>query len=50
VAHYLKSCDDLVPLAVIGAGDARQLAETVGRQTHSVFRHPESSVLIVGED
>lgn len=50
VAHFLKSCDDLVPLAVIGASDAEQLAEIVGPHAHPVFQHPESSVLIVREE
>jgi nucleotide-binding universal stress UspA family protein len=47
VTHFLNSNDDLVPLAVIGAADAGQLAQIVGPQDHPVFRHAESSVLIV---
>ncbi len=50
VAHFLKSCDDLVPLAVISARDAGQLAEIVGPQVHPIFQHAESSVLIVREE
>lgn len=49
VAHFLKSNDDLVPLAVIGGADAGQLAQIVGTQDHPVFRHAQSSVLIVRE-
>jgi nucleotide-binding universal stress UspA family protein len=47
VAHFLKSNDDLVPLAVIGGADAGQLAQIVGPQDHPVFRHAQSSVLVV---
>jgi nucleotide-binding universal stress UspA family protein len=47
VTHFLNSNDGLVPLAVIGAADAGQLAQIVGPQDHPVFRHAESSVLIV---
>ena len=50
VAHFLKSCDDLVPLAVIGASDAGELAEIIGSQMHSIFAYPEASVLIVREE
>jgi hypothetical protein len=49
VAHFLKSCDDMVPLAVISASDAGELAEIVGPQVHPVFQHPEASALIVHE-
>lgn len=49
VAHFLKSNDDLVPLAVIGGADAGQLANIVGSHDHPVFRRTESSVLIVRE-
>jgi nucleotide-binding universal stress UspA family protein len=49
VTHFLKSNDDLVSLAVIGGADAGQLAQIVGSQDHPVFRHAESSVLIVRE-
>jgi hypothetical protein len=45
----LKSSDDLVPLTVIGGANARQLAQIVGPHDHPVFRHAESSVLIVRE-
>ncbi|UQX10356.1 universal stress protein [Candidatus Mycobacterium methanotrophicum] len=49
VAHFLKSNDDLVPLAVIGGADAGQLAQIVGPHDHPVFRHAQSSALIVRE-
>jgi nucleotide-binding universal stress UspA family protein len=49
VAHFLKSSDDLVSLAVIGGADAGQLANIVGSHDHPVFRRTESSVLIVRE-
>jgi nucleotide-binding universal stress UspA family protein len=49
VTHFLKSNDDLVSLAVIGGADGGQLAQIVGSQDHPVFRHAESSVLIVRE-
>jgi nucleotide-binding universal stress UspA family protein len=49
VAHFLKSSDDLVPLAVIGGADSGQLANIVGSTDHPVFRHSKSSVLIVRE-
>lgn len=47
VAHFLKANDERVQLAVVGGSDAGQLAEIVGPHGHPVFRHPESSVLIV---
>jgi nucleotide-binding universal stress UspA family protein len=47
VTHFLKSNDDLVPLAVVDGADAGQLAQIVGPHDHPVFRHAESSVLIV---
>jgi nucleotide-binding universal stress UspA family protein len=49
VTRFLKTIDDLVPMAVVGAADAGQLAQIVGPQDHPVFRHAESSVLIVRE-
>ena len=49
VTHFLNGHDDLVSLAVVGAADAGQLAQIVGPQDHPVFRHAESSVLIVRE-
>jgi nucleotide-binding universal stress UspA family protein len=49
VTHFLKTIDDLVPMAVVGAADAGQLAQIVGPQDHPVFRYAESSVLIVRE-
>lgn len=47
VAHFLSCNDDLVSLAVGGSADAGQLARIVGAHDHPVFRHAESSVLIV---
>jgi nucleotide-binding universal stress UspA family protein len=47
VTSFLKTNDDLVTLAVVGASDAGQLAQIVGPQDHPVFRHAEASVLIV---
>jgi nucleotide-binding universal stress UspA family protein len=47
VTRFLKTIDDLVPMLVVGAADAGQLAQIVGPQDHPVFRHAESSVLIV---
>ena len=47
VAHFLKANDERVQLAVIGSSDADQFAEIVGPHGHPIFRHPESSVLIV---
>jgi nucleotide-binding universal stress UspA family protein len=49
VTRLLKTIDDLVPMAVVGATDAGQLAQIVGPQDHPVFRHAQSSVLIVRE-
>jgi nucleotide-binding universal stress UspA family protein len=49
VTRFLKTIDDLVPMAVVGAADAGQLAQIVGPQDHPIFRHAESSVLIVRE-
>jgi nucleotide-binding universal stress UspA family protein len=49
VAHFLNSNDNLVSLAVVGSADAGQLAQIVGPHDHPVFRHAESSVLIVRE-
>ena len=49
VTHFVKHNDDLVPLAVIGGADAGQLAQIVGPYDHPIFRHPQSSVLIIRE-
>ncbi len=49
VTNFLKSNDDLVSLAVIGGADAGQLAQIVGPHDHPVFRHAQSSVLVVRE-
>jgi|SRR5271165_5164502 len=50
VASFIEDNDDWVPLAVIGGADAGQLAQIVGPHDHRVFRHAESSVLIVREE
>ncbi len=47
VAHFLKKHDERVQLAVIGSADADELAEIVGPTGHSIFRHADSSALIV---
>jgi nucleotide-binding universal stress UspA family protein len=47
--RFLKTIDDLVPMAVVGAADAGELARIVGPQDHPIFRHAQSSVLIVRE-
>ena len=49
VTHFVKHNDDLVPLAVIGGADAGQLAQIVSPSDHPIFRHPQSSVLIIRE-
>jgi nucleotide-binding universal stress UspA family protein len=47
VARFVKENDDLVLLTVIGDAEAGQLARIVGPNDHPVFRHAESSVLVV---
>ena len=49
LTHFVKHNDDLVPLAVIGGADAGQLAQIIGPYDHPIFRHPQSSVLIIRE-
>ncbi|MBV8294790.1 MAG: universal stress protein, partial [Mycobacterium sp.] len=49
VTRFLKTIDDLVPMAVVGAAKAGDLAQIVGAHDHPVFRHTQSSVLIVRE-
>jgi nucleotide-binding universal stress UspA family protein len=49
VTRFVNNNVDLVPLAVIGGADADQLAQIVGPHDHPVFRHAESSVLVVRE-
>ena len=49
VTRFLKTIDDLTPMAVVGAADAGDLAQIVGPHDHSVLRHAQSSVLIVRE-
>jgi nucleotide-binding universal stress UspA family protein len=49
ITRFLKTIDDLVPLAVVGVADAGELAQIVGPHDHPVFPHAQSSVLIVRE-
>lgn len=49
VARFLHDNDhSWTPLAVIGSDDAGQLAQIIGAQ-HPIFRHTETSVLVVPE-
>jgi nucleotide-binding universal stress UspA family protein len=47
VTHFLNTIDDLVPMAVVGAADAGDLARIVGAHDHPVLRRAQSSVLII---
>jgi nucleotide-binding universal stress UspA family protein len=47
VAHFLKTHDERVQLAVIGGAEAGELAQIVGPHGHPVFHHTESSALVV---
>lgn len=47
IARFLADHDERVQLAVIGGGEAGQLARLVGPSGHPVFRHAECSVLVV---
>lgn len=47
VARFVEEHDDMAPLAVIGSADADRLAAIIGPHEHPVFRHAESSVLVV---
>lgn len=47
VARFLKENDDWVPLAVVGSAEATRLAQLLGPHDHPVFRHTQSSALIV---
>ncbi len=49
ITRFLKTIDDLVPMAVVSAADAGDLAQIVGPHDHPVFPHAQSSVLIVRE-
>jgi nucleotide-binding universal stress UspA family protein len=49
VTQFVRDNDDLVPLAVIGSADAGQLAQIVGPDDHPIFRHPQSSALVIHE-
>lgn len=46
-SDILADHDERVQLAVIGGGEAGQLARLVGPSGHPVFRHAECSVLVV---
>jgi hypothetical protein len=50
VASLIEAKDDWVPLAVIGSADADQLAQIIGPHDHYIFRHTESSALIIREE
>jgi nucleotide-binding universal stress UspA family protein len=47
IARFLEDSHERVQLVVIGNSDAGQLARIVGPHGHPVYRHAESSVLVV---
>ena len=47
IARFLEDTRERVQLVVIGSSDAGQLARVVGPHGHPVYRHAESSVLVV---
>ncbi|WP_123024416.1 universal stress protein [Mycolicibacterium stellerae] len=47
IAHFLEDNDERVQLTVIGPPDVGELARIVGPHGHPLFRHAESSVLVV---
>jgi Universal stress protein family len=47
IASFLSANDERVLLAVISGAEADELAELVGPSGHPLFRHSESSVLVV---
>jgi nucleotide-binding universal stress UspA family protein len=47
IAHFLEDNRERVQLVVIGGSDAGQLTRIVGPHGHPVYRHTESSVLVV---
>jgi nucleotide-binding universal stress UspA family protein len=47
IAHFLKGNNERAQLVVIGDSDAGQLVRIVGPHGHPVYRHAESSVLVV---
>ena len=47
LAHFLAQEHVLIDLVVVGAGDARLLAQIVGPHGHQIVEHSECSVLIV---
>ncbi len=47
IASFLSANEERVELAVISGVEANQLARLVGPSGHSLFHHPECSVLVV---
>ena len=47
IARFLQDNRERVQLVVIGSSDAGQLARVVGPHGHPLYRHAESSVLVV---
>ena len=47
IARFLEDNDERVHLVVIGASEAGQLTRIVGPHGHPLYRHAESSVLVV---
>jgi hypothetical protein len=50
VASLIEVKDDWGPASVIGSADADQLAQIIGPHDHYIFRHTESSALIIREE
>jgi hypothetical protein len=47
IAQFLEDNDERVQLTVVGPPDVGELARIVGPHGHPLFRHAESSVLVV---
>ena len=47
IARFLEDNHERVQLVFIGSSDAGQLARVVGPHGHPVYRHAESSVLVI---
>ncbi len=47
IAHFLEDNDERVQLTVVGNPDIDELVRIVGPHGHHLFRHAESSVLVV---
>jgi len=47
IAHFLADNLQRVQLVVIGSSEANQLAQIIGPHGHPMYRHSESSVLVV---